>query len=99
MFNHRAACAAVMERVAEEDPWFGIEQEYYILDPATKWPLGWSGYFDPKTTDIQTAAVELTKNEASTCHPSALHLTLTQDDLLYKYKRPGKCHHSQGICM
>ncbi len=56
-----------MERVAEEDPWFGIEQEYYILDPATKWPLGWSGYFDPKTTDIQTAAVELTKNEASTC--------------------------------
>lgn len=66
MYMRRAACAAVMEKVAEEEPWFGIEQEYYILDPATKWPLGWSGYFDPKTSDLQHAAVELTKMEAST---------------------------------
>ncbi|EIE21472.1 glutamine synthetase [Coccomyxa subellipsoidea C-169] len=48
MCLRRAACAAVMAQVEEQDPWFGIEQEYYILDPATKWPLGWSGYFDPQ---------------------------------------------------
>ena len=65
MCLRRAACAAVMAQVEEQDPWFGIEQEYYILDPATKWPLGWSGYFDPQKFDIQHAAVQLTKQEAS----------------------------------
>ncbi|KAK9908340.1 hypothetical protein WJX75_006322 [Coccomyxa subellipsoidea] len=64
--NTRAPCAAVMAKVADEDPWFGIEQEYYIMDPVTKWPLGWSGYFDPQKHDIQHAAVELTKQEFAT---------------------------------
>jgi len=42
-FNTRAACEAVMARAhaAGEDPWFGIEQEYYLLDAASHWPLGW----------------------------------------------------------
>ena len=28
--NTRAACAAVMEKVKGEEPWFGIEQEYSV---------------------------------------------------------------------
>eukprot|EP00929_Paragymnodinium_shiwhaense_P102198 TRINITY_DN65387_c0_g1_i1.p1 TRINITY_DN65387_c0_g1~~TRINITY_DN65387_c0_g1_i1.p1 ORF type:complete len:527 (+),score=94.20 TRINITY_DN65387_c0_g1_i1:68-1648(+) len=42
-FNSRAPCAALMDQVAltGEDPWFGIEQEYYLLDVHTGWPLGW----------------------------------------------------------
>lgn len=39
--NTRAACAEVMEKVKAEEPWFGIEQEYTLLNAATKWPLGW----------------------------------------------------------
>ncbi|KAJ9529624.1 hypothetical protein QJQ45_014392 [Haematococcus lacustris] len=39
--NTRAACADVMEKVKDEEPWFGIEQEYALLNASTKWPLGW----------------------------------------------------------
>mmetsp|Transcript_117879 Transcript_117879/g.328355 ORF Transcript_117879/g.328355 Transcript_117879/m.328355 type:complete len:467 (-) Transcript_117879:262-1662(-) len=42
-YNTRAACDAAMARAlsAGDDPWFGIEQEYYLLDLKTSWPLGW----------------------------------------------------------
>lgn len=37
--NTRAACAAVAERFADQEPWFGIEQEYTFLKDGR--PLGW----------------------------------------------------------
>jgi glutamine synthetase len=48
--NTRAACAAAMEKAADEEPWFGIEQEYTLLNALTKWPLGWpdNGYPAPQ---------------------------------------------------
>ena len=30
-----------MEKCKAEEPWFGIEQEYTLLNARTKWPLGW----------------------------------------------------------
>mmetsp|Transcript_4423 Transcript_4423/g.7332 ORF Transcript_4423/g.7332 Transcript_4423/m.7332 type:complete len:380 (-) Transcript_4423:507-1646(-) len=39
--NTRAACSDVMKKVDSHDPWFGIEQEYTLLNVTTKWPLGW----------------------------------------------------------
>eukprot|EP00210_Caulerpa_lentillifera_P007106 g6799.t1 len=39
--NTRFACSEIMDRVRDEEPWFGIEQEYTLLDSRTLWPLGW----------------------------------------------------------
>ena len=41
--NTRAAAAAIFKdkRVVDEVPWYGIEQEYTLLNAETRWPLGW----------------------------------------------------------
>jgi glutamine synthetase len=38
--NHRHTCIKVMHQVRAEKPWFGIEQEYSLMD-IDKHPLGW----------------------------------------------------------
>jgi glutamine synthetase len=45
--NSRAACAALMEKYADLDPWFGIEQEYTLMRPGkigepSSMPLGFN---------------------------------------------------------
>ncbi|CAJ1358284.1 unnamed protein product [Effrenium voratum] len=57
-FNTRAACQAAMQESEDigEDPWFGFEQEYYLLDPSTDWPLGWpKGKYPHKDTAFYCA--------------------------------------------
>lgn len=39
--NTRAPCAEAMKKAEKEEPWFGVEQEYTLLNSVTKWPLGW----------------------------------------------------------
>ncbi|CAG2101389.1 unnamed protein product [Medioppia subpectinata] len=51
--NHRYSCLEAMEAVAKQHPWFGVEQEYMLMDGNDrKRPLGWpvNGYPEPLTT-------------------------------------------------
>ncbi|AYV80407.1 MAG: glutamine synthetase [Harvfovirus sp.] len=47
--NKRRDCAAVMseKKVLEEEPWFGIEQEYILFDRSGKRPYKWVADDDP----------------------------------------------------
>ncbi|XP_035816951.1 glutamine synthetase root isozyme 2 isoform X1 [Zea mays] len=50
--NKRHGAAKIFSHpdVKAEEPWFGIEQEYTLLQKDTKWPLGWplGGYPGPQ---------------------------------------------------
>ncbi|KAK6937485.1 Glutamine synthetase, catalytic domain [Dillenia turbinata] len=48
--RHRAANIFSNQKVIDEVPWYGIEQEYTLLQPNVKWPLGWpvGGYPGPQ---------------------------------------------------
>jgi len=38
--NHRTSCAEAMEKIKHLKPWFGLEQEYTMMD-VDDWPHGW----------------------------------------------------------
>ncbi|KAI3750865.1 hypothetical protein L2E82_21741 [Cichorium intybus] len=48
--RHHAANIFNHADVIEEEPWFGIEQEYTLLQKDVKWPIGWpiGGYPGPQ---------------------------------------------------
>ncbi|KAM7267359.1 hypothetical protein ACFE04_009525 [Oxalis oulophora] len=50
--NYRCAAAKIFNHsdVVAEEPWYGIEQEYKLLQKDVKWPIGWplGGYPAPQ---------------------------------------------------
>ncbi|CAI5971487.1 unnamed protein product [Closterium sp. NIES-64] len=48
--NKRALAASIFDKVKEHEAWFGLEQEYTLMQKDVKWPLGWptGGYPAPQ---------------------------------------------------
>lgn len=46
--NTRFECARAMDKAAAEEPWFGLEQEYFLMDPATGKPVGFPAEGEPE---------------------------------------------------
>lgn len=45
--NMRYECNEVMKKAKAEEPWFGLEQEYFIMNPRTGKPIGFPDQGDP----------------------------------------------------
>ncbi|KAH9628059.1 hypothetical protein HF086_018034 [Spodoptera exigua] len=39
--NHRYKCAATYNKCKEQEPWFGMEQYFYLMNPTDLRPVGW----------------------------------------------------------
>lgn len=46
--NNRSAAAEIFEKYADQEPWYGLEQEYFIYDPATNLPIGFNPDIEQK---------------------------------------------------
>ncbi len=38
--NTRARAQAALDKYGDQEPWFGLEQEYTLINPGTGWPAG-----------------------------------------------------------
>ena len=45
--NHRITAQNIFDKDLDAKPWFGLEQEYFLIDPKTNRPLGFPMEFDP----------------------------------------------------
>lgn len=46
--NTRHACKQAMDKIADLEPWFGLEQEYFLINPATGKPVGFPEKGEPE---------------------------------------------------
>jgi glutamine synthetase len=46
--SNRTKSLEVFEKFEKEEPWFGLEQEYFIVDPKTNMPIGFGSNTNPE---------------------------------------------------
>jgi len=73
-FNTRVSCEEIMAKAVAigEEPWFGMVQDYVLMDPFAWWPLGWpkNGGFPGAHDDYYctTGAHKTAGRDIAECH-------------------------------
>ncbi len=88
--NSRAATRAAVEKYGDQDAWYGLEQEYTLLDPETKWPFGFppNGYPGPQgpyycgVGALRIAGRELVEQHTDWCIAAGLKISGTNAEVM-----------------
>lgn len=88
--NHRAACVEVAEKFKDQEPWFGIEQEYTFFQEGR--PMGWpvEGYYYPAPQGpyycgvgaVEIAGREIVEDHTAACIKAGIGIAGTNAEVM-----------------
>jgi len=88
--NTRAAAVAALETYSDQDPWFGLEQEYTLLNPTGGWPAGFpaNGFPPPQgpyycgVGAVKIHGRDLIEEHTSACIDAGLSISGTNAEVM-----------------
>ncbi len=88
--NTRALAVAAMEKYGDQQPLFGLEQEYTMLDPVSSWPYGFPshGYPGPQgpyycgVGAVKIAGRDLVEEHTTLCIKAGLAISGTNAEVM-----------------
>jgi glutamine synthetase len=88
--NTRAAAAAALAKYGDQEPWFGLEQEYTMLYPETGWPYGFppGGFPGPQgpyycgVGALKIAGREIVEEHTTACIEAGLAISGTNAEVM-----------------
>jgi glutamine synthetase len=88
--NTRAGAVAALEKYEKHEPWFGLEQEFTMLDPKTRWPFGFPahGYPGPQgpyycgVGAVKIAGRDIIERHTTLCIDAGLAISGTNAEVM-----------------
>jgi glutamine synthetase len=88
--NTRAPAVAALEKYSKHEPWFGLEQEFTMLDPKSRWPFGFPahGYPDPQgpyycgVGAVKIAGRDIIERHTTLCMDAGLAISGTNAEVM-----------------
>ncbi len=88
--NTRAAAVAALEKYGDQEPWFGLEQEYTMLHPESGWPFGFpdGGFPGPQgpyycgVGAVKIAGRDIVEEHTTLCIEAGLKISGTNAEVM-----------------
>lgn len=88
--NSRAAARAALDKYGDQEPWFGMEQEYTMLVPDTGWPYGFpeGGFPGPQgpyycgVGAVKIAGRDIVEEHTTLCIEAGLAISGTNAEVM-----------------